>query len=230
MALIAGDGGLLPEPAPVDHLEMSPGERAEVVIAMEPGERVVLRSGPLERMSNRFAGTEDRFDVIELRAAARLAPSPDLPSRLAPAPDLAEDPVAVTRELTLSGTSINGKDMDLGRIDHSSEVGTTERWVVRNRDGSPHNFHVHDVQFQVASMNGRPPGPAYGGWQDTVLLGPQDEVELLLRFEDYADPDTPYMYHCHLLRHEDQGMMGQFVVVEPGGRAARTEHGAHARD
>ena len=37
-----------------------------------------------------------------------------------------------------------------------------------------------------------------------------------MRFEDYADPDTPYMYHCHLLWHEDQGMMGQFVVVEPG--------------
>ena len=48
-----------------------------------------------------------------------------------------------------------------------------------------------------------------------------------MRFTDYADPDTPYMFHCHLLRHEDQGMMGQFVVVEPGQKADVDDHGEH---
>ena len=51
------------------------------------------------------------------------------------------------------------------------------------------------------------------------LRAPRDALRLVLRFEDYADPDTPYMYHCHLLWHEDQGMMGQFAVVEPGQQA-----------
>jgi hypothetical protein len=49
-------------------------------------------------------------------------------------------------------------------------------------------------------------------------------VDLLVRFTDYADPDTPYMFHCHLLRHEDQGMMGQFVVTEPGEQAGHLDH------
>lgn len=225
--LVAGDGGLLSSPERVDHVELSPGDRAEVVVEMEPGERSVLRSEPLERMANRFAGTEDRLDVLELRAAEELEPAPEVPQELAPAPDLDEEEVTVHREFRLSGTSINGRDMDMSRIDHVSEVGTTERWVVENADGNPHNFHVHDVQFRVASVNGEPPPPSYAGWQDTVLLGPQDELELLMRFEDHADPDTPYMFHCHLLRHEDRGMMGQFVVVEPGGSAGDVEHHDH---
>ena len=50
------------------------------------------------------------------------------------------------------------------------------------------------------------------GLKDTVLLAPRERVRLLLSFKDYADPDTPYMYHCHILEHEDAGMMGQFVV------------------
>jgi len=225
--LVAGDGGLLPSSVRVDHVEMSPGDRAEVVVEVEPGARAVMRSEPLTRMSNRFAGTDDRFDVLELRAAEELAPSPELPDGLGQAPDLEAADASVTRRFRLSGTSINGRDMDMSRIDHVSEVGATERWVVENADGNPHNFHVHDVQFRVASVNGEPPAPSYAGWQDTVLLGPQDRVELLMRFEDHADPDTPYMFHCHLLRHEDRGMMGQFVVVDPGVSAGEVEHHDH---
>jgi len=79
-----------------------------------------------------------------------------------------------------------------------------------------HNFHIHGTRFQVASKNGRPPPPPLAGWKDTINLQPGAEMELLVRFADYADPTTPYMFHCHLLKHEDNGMMGQIVVVEPG--------------
>ena len=114
----------------------------------------------------------------------------------------------------------------------TAELGSTERWVVENADGNPHNFHIHDVQFQVASVDGARPPAQLRGWKDTVFMPPRRKVELLVRFADYADPDTPYMFHCHLLRHEDQGMMGQFVVVEPGQKAdvdgRRRIHGEHA--
>ncbi len=221
--VVGTDGGLLPEPVPVTHLELSPGERAEVVVELTPGERVVLRSGPLTSFDSRFAGTDDRFDVLELRAADTLAPSPAVPAHLAPAPELADDEIAATRTFKMSGTAINGEDMDTGRIDIAATLDTTERWVVRNTDGSPHNFHVHDVQFQIASIDGQAP-PAYlRGWKDTVFLPPGREVELLLHFADYADPDAPYMFHCHLLRHEDSGMMGQFVVVRPGAEPGSME-------
>ncbi len=55
-------------------------------------------------------------------------------------------------------------------------------------------------------------------WKDTVYLPPDKTVRIIAEFSDYADPDFPYMFHCHLLWHEDHGMMGQFVVVEPGQR------------
>ncbi len=225
--VVATDGGLLPRPAPVTHLELSPGERAEIVVAMQPGERVTLRSAPLESADDRFAGTDDSLDILELRAADRLAPSPKLPTELAAAPDLADDEIATTREFRLSGTNINGEDMDMSRIDAVAELDTTERWHITTTGGSVHNFHIHDVQFQVESIDGDPP-PAYlQGWKDTIYMPSDREVDLLVRFADYADPDTPYMFHCHLLRHEDQGMMGQFVVVEPGDEAGDLDNMDH---
>jgi FtsP/CotA-like multicopper oxidase with cupredoxin domain len=224
---VGSDGGLLPAPVPTTHVELSPGERAEIVVTMEPGERTVLRSAPLDSVSDRFAGTDDALDVLELRAADELAPSPDVPSELAEPPGLDRDDVVETRTFRLSGTSINGDDMGMDRIDQTVEVDTTELWTVRNADGSPHNFHVHDVQFQVASVDGEEPPPLLGGWKDTVFLPPGREVDLLVRFADHTDPDTPYMYHCHLLLHEDRGMMGQFVVVEEGDEAGTPDPSHH---
>ena len=228
--LVGTDGGLLPAPVPLTHLVLSPGERAEVVVEVEPGERVTLRSAPLPGVDSRFAGTEDRLDVLQLRAADELAGSPPVPRRLAPAPDVravaGDGEVAATRDFVLRGTDINGRDMDMSRIDETVTVDTTEVWRVRNADDQLHNFHVHDVQLLVRSVDGAPPPPELAGWKDTVFLPPGREVELVLTFRDHTDPDSPYMFHCHLLRHEDSGMMGQFVVVEPGEVAGTPGHGS----
>ena len=89
-------------------------------------------------------------------------------------------------------------------------------WSVTNNMAFPHSFHVHDVQFQVLDIAGSAPPAALAGWKDTVYLRPNETYRLIMRFTDYADPEHPYMYHCHLLRHEDSGMMGQFLVVKPG--------------
>ena len=224
---VATDGGLLPEPVRTHRLTLSPGERAEIVVTMKAAEEVTLRSEPLTELSSRFAGTEDRLDVLQLRAAKTLEASPDVSDHLAESPDLADDAVAKTRSFRLSGTNINGLDMDMSRVDATAELDSTERWVVENADGNPHNFHIHDVQFQVASVDGARPPAHLQGWKDTIFMPPRRKVELLVRFTDYADPDSAYMFHCHLLRHEDQGMMGQFVVVEPGQKADVEDHGEH---
>jgi FtsP/CotA-like multicopper oxidase with cupredoxin domain len=102
-------------------------------------------------------------------------------------------------------------------------------WEVRSRNPFPHNFHIHDVQFQVVSVDGDPPPPLLQGWKDTIYLEPHVTYRLIMRFEDYVDDAMPYMFHCHLLLHEDEGMMGQFVVVEPGDSpgALDTDHSDH---
>lgn len=219
-AVVATDGGLLETAYRTTRVMLSPGERAEIVVDVRPGERTVLRSYPpplgLDGIAGRFVGGADTFDVLQVRAAARLAERPDVPKRLMDVPRLDPDDAAERRTFRLAGHSVNGGQMDMGRVDTTVVKGTTEVWEVTNVDGTPHTFHVHDVQFQVISVAGMPPSPELRGWKDTVYLPPQQPVEIVMRFADYADPDTPYMYHCHVLFHEDQGMMGQFVVVEPG--------------
>ncbi|MEV0437098.1 multicopper oxidase domain-containing protein [Nocardia sp. NPDC050413] len=223
-ALVGTDGGLLERPVTLDRVRLSPGERAEIVVRMRPGERTVLRSGRLDVgmdfWGNRFSGGDDSFDVLELRAAETLRPSKSLPEYLA-AQSLPNPEDSVTeRRFELAGMAINGNAMAMDRIDTVVTRGATETWVVANVDGQPHNFHVHDVQFRITEYSGGPPPPELTGAKDTVFLPPNTTARLVLRFDGPADPDTPYMYHCHLLWHEDQGMMGQFVVVEPGQAAA----------
>jgi FtsP/CotA-like multicopper oxidase with cupredoxin domain len=229
-ALIATDGGLLARPAEMDRIQLSPGERAEIVVAIEPRERVILRSYPPDLEpgsdSSRKDGEEDSFDVLQLRAAAALDLSAPLPAELVDIPKLDPADAVETRGFELRSRRINGEEMDMDRIDTVVSKGTTEVWEVENGHGQPHTFHVHDVQFQVLDVDGEDPRPELSGWKDTVQLPPRVQVRLVMAFEDYADPSSPYMYHCHLLRHEDEGMMGQFVVVEPGEQAdVRPAHG-----
>ncbi|MFD6891430.1 multicopper oxidase family protein [Streptomyces sp. NPDC059957] len=216
---IASDGGLLEAPHTTDRLRMSPGERAEVVVRIRPGERTVLRSYPLDAgldfWNQRFGGGDDSFDVMQLRAAPTLRPSAELPEALAAsALPKGEDSVR-SRFFDLKMSGINGRKMDMSRVDETVTRGTAETWTLRNNDGMPHNFHVHDVQFRVLDINGSAPPASLRGPKDTVFIPSGATVRIALRFDGPADPDTPYMYHCHLLYHEDEGMMGQFTVLDP---------------
>ena len=107
---------------------------------------------------------------------------------------------------------INGKKMDMKRIDFAVTGGTSEIWAVHNADPFPHNFHVHDVQYRVISLDGHAPPVEMQGRQDTVLIKGDQTVRIFISFSrDYADGRTPYLFHCHLLNHEDKGMMAKIV-------------------
>jgi suppressor of ftsI len=181
---------------------------------------VTLRSFEPELGTNafdgRFSGGDDSFDLLQIRAADRLEDSPDLPDELVPR--AAPQPAAATRvrRFELGNRNINGRKMEMERIDEVVELGATEVWEVENTSGTPHSFHPHDVRFHVLEYAGGPPPPSLHGLKDTVYVPPGETVRLITEFTDYADPDTPYMFHCHVLEHEDRGMMGQFVVTERG--------------
>jgi suppressor of ftsI len=217
--LIATDGGLLDAPAPMDRIQLSPGERAEIVVALEPADEVVLRSFEPELGMNffegRFAGGDDSFDLLEIRAADELAPAPELPERLVEQAPLPEVEGAPERRFSLSGQgSINGRSMDMERIDEVVRSGATEIWEVENASGTAHSFHPHDVRFRVLDYAGGPPPAHLQGLKDTVFVPPNETVSLLIEFGEYTDHHLPYMFHCHVLQHEDRGMMGQYTVVE----------------
>jgi FtsP/CotA-like multicopper oxidase with cupredoxin domain len=81
--------------------------------------------------------------------------------------------------------------------------------------GMNHNFHMHATHFRVLERDGEVSKvrPWERGYKDTVFLAPRERVKLLVRHTDYSDDRHPYMYHCHILEHEDAGMIGQFTVV-----------------
>ncbi|WP_411699991.1 multicopper oxidase family protein [Conyzicola sp.] len=228
LALIGTDGGLLERPYATPSVQLSPGERAEVLVRMAAGETARLQSRDVGLGGNGLGGANgaaDRFDVLELVASAALNSVGTVPSELVPMERLDDLDATAERRFVLDGLQINQQPMDLTRIDEVVTVDATEVWNVRNNMALPHSFHVHDVQFQVLTIGGDPPPPQLDGWKDTILLHPNTDHRIIMRFTDYTDPTTPYMYHCHLLQHEDQGMMGQFVVVEPGQRAGTIDPG-----
>jgi blue copper oxidase len=108
----------------------------------------------------------------------------------------------------LPGLCINGKTHDMARIDVETALGTTEVWKILSR-GMAHPFHLHGASFKVLSLGGAPPPAHLAGWKDVVLV--EDDAELLVKFSQPATPENPFMYHCHILEHEDAGMMGQYV-------------------
>ncbi|MCS3427502.1 multicopper oxidase family protein [Leucobacter aridicollis] len=233
LLLVGTDSGLLPKPVEVPGVTLTPGERAEVVVALAPGASAMLRSVPhtlgLLDSTERASGTGDTFEVLELTrdgatarpAAATLA---DLTGWIAAGGALAApltDPPEPDqrRTITLQDNKINHRRMNMARIDEVVTVGDRERWLITNEHFLPHNLHIHNARFRVHSIDGRAPTPELRGWKDTVYAPPSRTVVIDVEFGTSTDPHLPYMFHCHLLQHEDQGMMAQFVVVRPGEEA-----------
>jgi FtsP/CotA-like multicopper oxidase with cupredoxin domain len=220
--LIATDNGFVPgEPVELTRLLVGPGERAEIVVAFAAGDDVILRSHEQDLhgvdVIDRLIGANDTFDLIRFRAIPGLSGSPSLPIQLAVGngPPVVPDD-ARRRTFRLDGhTAINGKEMDMTRIDEVVPAGALEVWEVES-NSQPHTFHIHGATFHVLEVEGEKPPAHLRGPKDTVFVSSGHSVRLAVQFGQHTDPDMPYMFHCHLLRHEDNGMMGQFVVVEPG--------------
>ena len=203
MTKIASDGGYLAGPVVIDRIELGPGDRAEIIV--EVGDTPV-------------ALVDDLYGrVLELRSNGSASSAGPLPGQLATIERITESEITVDRSFRMEkvgdGWGINGVQMDLTRIDETVQFGDTERWTI-TVDAGVHVFHVHQTQFQILAINGEPPPPEEAGWEDSVFVHGDREVVIAARFNTYADNDTPYMFHCHILDHEDLGMMGQFLVID----------------
>jgi FtsP/CotA-like multicopper oxidase with cupredoxin domain len=214
---IGSDGGLLSAPVQMRALRLASGERAEIVVDMSNAQGVILQS----ISGGGMMGGSPAFDFLELRPASSLAESPQLPAALVDLPAASAQGVSKVRkfELQMSGMGpfakfhINGKAMKMNRVNEVVQKGVDEIWEVSNASSLAHPFHIHNTQFRILDRNGQAPAAGEQGLKDTVLVNPDERVRILIRFDHYSDPDMPYMYHCHILEHEDAGMMGQFTVV-----------------
>lgn len=223
---IATDGGLLETPVPLTRLILAPGERAEIVVDLSKQTKPVTLISDAVHEDNRvlrFVRTILRaerdenqyFKILELRPQATNIAAAKLPEKLNTIAKLRPADAVKTRKFVLDPGSqtINGKKMDSSVINEIVHSGDVEIWEFSNRSGVFHPMHVHGVQFRILSRQGKPPDANERGWKDTVHVKNGENVRVLVRFPEFSDPNTPYMYHCHILEHEDAGMMGQFVVV-----------------
>ncbi|GAA1434714.1 multicopper oxidase family protein [Mycobacterium cookii] len=210
--------GLLPKSVVRSSVLLGPAQRADVVVDFSgaTGQRLVLASVPAARGTTGDDARETA--VMEFRVGRPARDSSRLPSRL-PSPRLvAPVRASVAKTWTFgleesrrgSAWSINGRAFDPGRVDHRVRLGTVERWRLRNTSDVTHYVHVHAQQWRTLLRDGRRPPPWERGLEDTWRLEPGEEVEIAARFTDYTGP---FMIHCHMLDHEDHGMMARFDVT-----------------
>src|SRR5699024_6680433 len=146
--------------------------------------------------------------------------SSSIPEELVDIVQYDRDDVVTTRDFVSGGmgpmVAVNGKQMDMDRIDEYLNLNELEEWGVtketagmgRTSGGTPQPLHGHGGQYQVPERNGGEQPLNEQGWKDTVMVESGEEVRLLVKFKQKG----LFMYHCHILEHEDAGMMGQFLV------------------
>ena len=234
VTVIASEGGFLASPVEVESILMSPGERYEILVDMSAIESNALNvnlDGGGGFFANIFGGNQVSTALV-LQRSSDAGFDGAMPTTLANIEPPRPEDATVTRSFELQmdvgadlvalaldwenfcgnagAMAINGMPMKMDRIDESVRKGETEIWRV-SVDDMLHPFHVHGCSFRILTQNGGPP-PAYAaGWKDMVHVE-DGWSEILVRFDYDAAPDAPYMYHCHILEHEDCGMMGQFTV------------------
>jgi FtsP/CotA-like multicopper oxidase with cupredoxin domain len=200
--LIGNDGGLLASSIGVATIDLSPGERADLLVDFRDanvGDTVMLRD------------QRTGWDLLEFRVVRRVSDPSTIPTVLSSITKL-KTPVR-TRTFSFDGMSkINGREFDMNRIDFQVPFGQVERWRFVTNGNAPHPVHVHGASFQVVSRTGGRGRifPWERGWKDTVLLDDRETVDVRIRFDTYRGL---YLLHCHKLEHEDMGMMANFEVM-----------------
>ncbi len=211
---IATDGGFLEKPVNLNSLLLSPGERAEIVVNFsgDLGNSVTLRE------------TRNNINIMRININSTSVGVTSIPSTLKTLEKYRASDAVRTRSFLLNTVgggmmgkmAINGKSFNLDRIDNVIPVNDIEIWNIRNTMNLEHNFHIHAIHFMILERNGSSANVAANekGYKDVVRIPPNSSVKLIIKMKDYIDPANGYMYHCHFLEHEDDGMMGQFTVIQ----------------
>ena len=218
MFLMSTDADRLPAPLRVDEIALVPGERIEVLVQPAAAGSYALKSlsvgrGSMMQGSNIISNPEFTLATMKVAGAA---PVPPLPAKLANTEDIRSMAQPKTREVVFSmqgqmgGATflIDGKTFDPGRIDIRIPLDTVEDWIVRNTSPMDHPFHLHIWPFQLMEHSS---GVVDGiQWKDTINVPANGWVRLRIRFSKIPGKTV---FHCHILDHEDLGMMATIEVA-----------------
>jgi bilirubin oxidase len=247
--IIANDGGLLNAPVPVTRVKLMVGERIEILVNLgnDPiGSSFDLKAynsaqtfgfpGGEPSTNGPFGSLLNNLDFPVLRCnviAANSMAITNLPTTLVNNTYWTAASATANRSITVTGGqgpvpfTLNNTPFQIGTINQTINLNAIEKWTITNNNIFGHTFHIHDVEFKIVERNGSASavGAHESGWKDVLYLPINENVSFVARFDDYADPIHPFMYHCHFSNHEDGGMMGQFVVNDASGVKATGEAG-----
>ena len=211
LVVIGEDGNPVWEVWEADDLLLPPGKRFEVLVTGPP-------EGDYEFKTLKYEQGDDTYpetDLMRLTSTGSAVETPAMPTSLVPAAPIAESDVVERRTFTFSEDEttntfyINDKEFDANRVDVQPTLGTVEEWTLKNTSDEQHPFHIHVNDFEVISIGGQPYDAR--GLQDTVRLLPNEDVVIRMRFTDFTGK---FVFHCHILNHEDLGMMAVVEVVD----------------
>lgn len=190
----------------------------------------------LEMYNDNFLNGND-FKLMQISVVNQNAsPVTTIPSALVPYSPYIESNATVNRTIVFDTISLfpgiipnlaegpfafNMQTFNMDSINEIVQLNTTETWTLINKTHVAHPFHIHDIQFNILEKSGIPPPINEQGWKDVVLVMPHDSIKFITKFTTFSDETVPYMYHCHLLHHEDDGMMGAFLVVDPAANISK---------
>jgi FtsP/CotA-like multicopper oxidase with cupredoxin domain len=218
---IGTDSGLMPKPLAREEIFLGPGERVEVMVDFGTGrgESVDLRSGPRHGARNPLGTHPYVGALMQFRVdAARRIDRARIPRKLRPLPawtkHVSEKP-KYTWEITIGGLfkttwQINGRTFNPTYAGAHPKLGTTETWEIVNRTDVAHVMHLHHTDWYLLARNRRKPPPWEDCLKETFFVYPRERILLAGHF---ADHPGKFVIHCHMLDHEDHGLMAQFEVV-----------------
>ncbi len=218
---IATDAGLMPRPVRRSRVLLGPGERVELVVdfAAARGRRIHLLSGRRRQGPNKLGSVSYAGPLMQFRVGSQREPDRSaVPRELRPLPAwVAEAPAEPSHvwRFTVGGGLrprwlINGRSFDPAFVEASARLGQTVTWELRNQTAVAHLIHLHHTDWYMLSRNGRRPPPWEACLKDTFFLDPGERVLIAGRVSDYTGK---YVVHCHMLDHEDHGLMSQFEVL-----------------
>jgi len=206
---IATDGGFMEKPLKSDLIQIAPAERVEILVDL---------SDKVDDLFLLNYEANKSVKIMKIDSTNVKKSKYKIPKHLVKIDWINPKEATKTRDMILEMSrgrlTINNQLFKGGIINEKVKINSTEIWTIKTISGPmSHPFHIHGTSFHVISRNGKAPLASERGWKDVVLVGSGEEVKVIMKFNYKADENNPYMYHCHILEHEDMGMMGQFSVT-----------------
>ena len=217
---IGTESGLIPRPLRRRQILIGPGERVDLIVDFAGAQHrdVVLRSVGRSGGPDRLGSTPYVGPLMQFRVGKPVVDATSVPTELRPLPDWvagAPEQPQHTWRVTIGGGivpswQINDRSFDPAFVEVKPRLGTVETWAIRNETKVAHLMHPHHTDWYMIARNGKPPGPHEACLKETFFMDPGEEIVIAGRFSDYTGK---YVMHCHMLDHEDHGLMSQFETV-----------------